>query len=170
MACSARGRRSRRIWAKALAGGVAGLASYLLLLPIHSPWEEALAASLIGGAPGLVDGEPRRSWRGGCACLTGWLMGSLLFGLRLELGIGAWILAGGLLAAMTAAFDGPTWRMVPALLLGALAGLAAEASRYLTLVSAAMRDVDMQLLVLTLAGLTLGAVAALVAPLGDPDG
>jgi len=168
MACSPRGRRSRRIWAKALAGGVVGLASYLLLLPIHSPWEEALAASLIGGAPGLVDGAPRRSWLGGCACLTGWLMGSLLFGHRL--GIGAWILAGGLLAAVTAAFDGPTWRMVPALLLGAFAGLAAEASRYLTLVSTAMRDVDMQLLVLTLGGFTLGAVAALVAPLGDPDG
>jgi hypothetical protein len=169
MACSPRGRRSRRIWAKALAGGAAGLASYLLLLPIHSPWEEALAASLIGGAPGLVDGAPRRSWLGGCACLTGWLMGSLLFGLRLELGIGAWILAGGFLAATASAFDGPTWRMVPALLAGALAGLAAEASRYLTLVSVAVRDVDMQLLVLIVAGLLLPAVAAVAAPPGDAD-
>jgi uncharacterized protein (DUF362 family) len=75
-------------------GALAGLAAYGLVLPLHSPWEEAVAAALLGGVSPSLDGSMRRVWLGVGSCLAGWLAGTVLFGLWLEIGIGAWIVAG----------------------------------------------------------------------------
>lgn len=53
---------------------------------------------------------------------------------------------------------------IVAMLLGFVAGLAAETSRYLTVFVGPLRSLDMQLLLLLSAGLLLNLVTALIAP------
>ena len=40
-------------------GGCAGALAYLVVMPLLSPWEEAIAAALIGCVPALVRRSPR---------------------------------------------------------------------------------------------------------------
>jgi hypothetical protein len=54
--------------------------------------------------------------------------------------------------------------MLPAVVLGILAGSVAESSRFLTLFVTPLRGFDMQLLLLLSAGLFLNLVAGLLAP------
>jgi len=153
----------RHLLRKAMLGVMAGLASYLLLLWLHNPWDEILAAASIGSVIGVADGSGKRALTGSIACAAGWLLGSLLFNFWIELGTGAWIVAGAFLAASSAQ-KRKWWVIVPALLLGSIAGLLAELARYLTLLSPRLRGFDMELLLLLAAGLLLNVVAAVFAP------
>ncbi|HXY49757.1 MAG TPA: hypothetical protein VEI01_09935 [Terriglobales bacterium] len=148
---------------KLLLGLVAGAVSYLLLLWLHGPWEEIVAATLIGSVVGIADLSAARILVGSTACAVGWLLGSMLFGVWIELGVGAWLVAGAFLGAAFGAYR-RWWMTILAALLGLLAGLLAEASRYLPLLVSALRGLDMQLLLLLSAGLLLNLVAALIAP------
>jgi hypothetical protein len=149
-------------------GALVGLAAYGLVLPLHSPWEEAVAAALLGGVSPSLDGSLRRVWLGVGSCLAGWLAGTVVFGLWLDIGIGAWIVAGAFLGAAAGAFDGLSWRVVPGLVLGTVAGALAEASRFLPVFFEPLRGVDMQQLLLVGAGLLLACATACVAPRGSP--
>jgi hypothetical protein len=153
----------RHICRKLLLGLAAGAASYVLLLCLRGPWEESIAAFLIGSATGVADRSPARALVGSTACTTGWVLGTILFGAWIELGVGAWLVAGALLAAAFGAYRA-WWMAIPATLAGLLAGLLAEASRYLTVLFSPLRGLDMQLLLLLSAGGLLNFVAALVAP------
>ncbi len=153
----------RRLFWNGLLGAVAGAASYFLLLCLLDPWEELLAAVLIGAVVGITDRSGKRLLIGSIACATGWLVGSLLFNFWIELGIGAWIVAGALLSASFALYR-RWWVIFPALVLGSLAGLLAELARFLTVFLASLRGLDMQLLLLLAAGLLLNVVAGLFAP------
>ena len=154
---------SRHVCRKLLLGLVAGALSYVLLLWLHGPWEEVVAAVLIGSVVGISDLSLARILVGSIACATGWLLGSVLFGVWIELGLGAWLVAGAFLGAAFGAYR-RWWMVIPAMLLGLVAGLLAEVSRYLTVLITALRGVDMQLLLLLSAGLLLNFVAALMAP------
>ena len=154
---------SRRVCRKLVIGLATGAFSYLLFLLPHSPWEEFVAAALIGSVVGLADLSPTRILVGSIACAAGWLLGSILFGVWIELGVGAWLVAGAFLGAVFGAYR-RWWMAVPAMLLGLLAGLLAELSRYVTVLMAPLRGLDMQLLLLLSAGLLLNLVAALMAP------
>ena len=145
-----------------LLGAVAGAVSYLVLLPLHGPWEEIVAAVLIGSVLGISKLSYRRILVGSVACSAGWLVGSILFGVWIELGIGAWVLAGAFLGAAFGA-SRTWWAVIPGMLLGAVSGVVAEVSRYLTLLLTSLRGVDMQLLLLLSAGVFLPSVAALMA-------
>lgn len=79
---------SRHVWRKLVLGLVAGAISYVLMLWLHGPWEEIIAAALIGSVVGIADLSPARIVVGSTACATGWLLGSMLFG------TGCWSLAG----------------------------------------------------------------------------
>ena len=154
---------SRQVGRKLLLGFVSGMISYLLLLMLHGPWEEILAAILIGSVVGVVDLSPNRILMGSAACALGWWLGSMLFGVWIELGVGAWLIAVAFSGAVFGA--GRRWWMAfPAPLLGLVAGLLAEASRFLTVLVTPLRGLDMQLLLLLSAGLLLNLAAALVAP------
>ncbi len=154
---------TRHVCRKLLLGLVAGALSYVLLLWLHGPWEEIVAAALIGSVVGIADLSRTRILVGGIACATGWLLGSVLFGVWIELGVGAWLVAGGFLGAAFGAYR-RWWMAIPAMLLGVVAGLLAEASRYLTVLVTSLRGLDMQLLLRLSAGLFLNIVAALMAP------
>jgi hypothetical protein len=134
-----------------------------VLLWLHGPWQEIVAAALIGSVVGVVDRCPRRILIGSTMCVAGWLAGTLIFGLWIELGIGAWLGAGAFLAGAFA-FHRRRWLFFPALLLGILAGSVAEFSRFLTVLATPLRSFDMQLLLLLSAGLFLNLVAGLLAP------
>ena len=153
----------RRLLHKLLLGLVAGAISYALLFWSHGPWQEIVAAALVGSVVGVVDRCPRRILVGSAACVTGWLVGTLLFGLWIELGIGAWLGAGAFLAGALA-FYRRRWLILPGMLLGVLAGSVAESSRFLTVLATPLRNFDMQLLLLLSAGLFLNLVAGLLAP------
>jgi hypothetical protein len=153
----------RHVCRKLLLGLVAGGLSYVLLLWLHGPWEEIVAAALIGSVVGIADLSATRILVGSIACSMGWLLGSILFGVWIELGLGAWLVAGAFLGAAFGACR-RWWMALPAMLLGLVAGLVAEASRYLTVFMTTLRGVDMQLLLLLSAGLFLNAVATLMAP------
>lgn len=86
-----------------------------------------------------------------------------VFGFRIELGVGAWVFAGAFPGGACGAFR-RWWITIPAMLLGLVAGLLAEMSRYLTVLVPSLRGFDMQLLLLLCAGLFLNTVAALVSP------
>lgn len=154
---------TRHVSRKLVVGLAAGALSYVLLLWLHGPWEEIVAAALIGSVVGIADLSPMRILVGSIACAAGWLLGSILFGVWIELGVGAWLVAGAFLAA---AFEASRrwWMAIPAMLLGLVAGLLAEVSRYLTVLVPPLRGVDMQLLLLLSAGLFLNIVAALMGP------
>jgi hypothetical protein len=154
---------SRHVWRKLLLGLVAGAASYVLLLWLHGRWEEIVAATLIGSVVGIADLSGARILAGSAACTTGWLLGSMIFGVWTGLGVGAWLVAGAFLGAAFGACR-KWWMAIPAMLLGLVAGLLAEASRYLTVFVTPLRGFDMQLLLLLSAGLLLNLVAALMAP------
>jgi len=154
---------SRHVCRKLLIGLAAGVFSYILLLWLHGPWEEIVAAALIGSVVGIVDGSPKRTLVGSIACAAGWLLGSVVFGFWIELGVGAWVFAGAFLGGACGAFR-RWWTTIPAMLLGLAAGLLAEMSRYLTVLVPSLRSLDMQLLLLLCAGLFLNTVAALVSP------
>jgi hypothetical protein len=111
-----------------------------------------VAAVLIGSVVGISDLSPARILVGSIACATGWLLGSVLFGVWIELGLGAWLVAGAFLGAAFGAYR-RWWMVIPAMLLGLVAGLLAEVSRYLTVLMTALRGVDMQFLLLLSAGL-----------------
>ena len=153
----------RHVPRKILLGLMAGAVSYVVLTGLHGPWEEVIAAILIGSVVGIADLSPTRILVGGTACATGWLVGSLLFGVWMELGVGAWLFAGGFLAAGFGAYR-RWWIAIPAMLLGLVAGLFAEGSRYITIFVTPLRGADMQLLLLLSAGLLLNFVAAVMAP------
>ena len=148
---------------KLLLGLVAGAVSYILLLWLHGPWEEIVAATLIGSVAGIADLSAARILVGSSACAGGWLLGSMLFGVWIELGAGAWLVAGACLGAAFGAYR-RWWVAILAAFLGLLAGLLAEVSRYLTLLVSPLRGLDMQLLLLLSAGLLLNLVPALIAP------
>jgi len=154
---------SRHVWRKLLLGFVAGAISYVLMLWLHGPWEEIIAATLIGSVVGIADLSPARIVMGSTACATGWLVGSMLFGVWMELGVGAWLVAGAFVGVAFGACR-RWWIAIPAMFLGLAAGLLAEASRYLTVLVAALRGIDMQFLLLLSSGLLLNVVAALMAP------
>lgn len=154
---------SRHVCRKLLLGVVAGTISYVALLSLHGPWEEVVAAALIGSVVGIADLSPTRILVGSIACATGWLLGSVLFGVWIELGVGAWLVAGAFLGAAFGTYR-KWWMVIPAMLFGLGAGLLAEVSRYLTVLVTPLRGFDMQLLLLLSAGLLLNVVAALMAP------
>jgi hypothetical protein len=148
---------------KLLLGVTLGALSYVLLLWLHGPWQEVLAAALIGSVVGIADLSPMRILVGSVACTGGWLLGSILFGVWIELGMGAWLVAGAFLGAAFGAFR-RWWVAILAFGSGLMAGLLAEISRYLTVFAPPLRGLDMQLLLLLSAGLFLNVVAALAAP------
>lgn len=153
---------SRRLGRKLLLGTAVGAIAYLVLLPMHGPWEEIVAAALIGSVVGVVDFSIGRMLVGSIACAAGWLIGSILFGVWIELGIGAWVVAGTFLGAAFGA--GRTWwTAIRGMLLGIVAGLLTEASRFLTVLLPSLRGTDMQLLLLLSAGIFLNLIAALSA-------
>jgi hypothetical protein len=154
---------SRHFCRKLVLGLAAGAISYVLLFWLHGPWEEIIAAALIGSVVGIADLSPARILVGSVASSAGWLLGSVLFSVWIEVGVGAWLIAG---ASLGAAFGACRrwWMAIPAMLLGLVAGLVAEASRYLTILVTPLRGLDMQLLLLMSAGLLLNFVAALMAP------
>ena len=154
---------SRYLCRKLLLGLAVGALSYGLLLWLHGPWQEIIAAALIGSVVGIADLSLTRVLVGGIASAAGWLLGSLLFGVWIELGVGAWLIAGAFLGAAFGAYR-RWWMAIPAMLLGLVAGLLAELSRYLTVFVSPLRGLDMQLLLLVSAGLFLNMVAALMAP------
>lgn len=142
-------------------GGLAGLVSYLILLLSQSPWEEAIAAILIGLAAGTTFCNSRKMFWGSLVCITGWLAGAILFGVVSDLGIGAWIVAGAALGVTAGLETRSLWRGILGLFLGAAAGILAELTRFTTLVSSSLRGVDMQLLVLLSAGCLLPLICFL---------
>ncbi len=154
---------SRHVCRKLLLGLATGAFSYVLLLWLHGPWEEIIGAALIGSVVGIADLSSTRILVGSIACAAGWLLGSILFGVWIELGAGAWLVAGAFLGAAFGALR-RWWVAIPAMLFGLVAGLLAEVSRYLTVFVTSLRGLDMQLLLLLSAGLFLNIVAALTAP------
>jgi len=154
---------SRHIRYKLLLGLLAGGLSYVLLLWLHGPWEEIVAAVLVGSVVGVADLSPIRILMGSAACALGWFLGSMIFGVWMELGVGAWLIAGAFLGAAFGACRG-WWTAISVMLLGLIAGLLAEASRFLTVLVTPLRSLDMQLLLLLSAGLLLNLLAALAAP------
>ncbi|HXY06598.1 MAG TPA: hypothetical protein VEI52_01995 [Terriglobales bacterium] len=153
----------RHLRRKLLLGLAAGALSYVLLLWLHGPWEELAAAAMIGSVVGIADLSLTRILIGSIACTAGWLLGSIFFGVWIELGVGAWLVAGAFLGAAFGACR-RWWLAIPAMLLGMVAGLLAEVSRYLTVLVTPWHGLDMQLLLLLSAGLLLNMVAALMAP------
>jgi hypothetical protein len=146
-----------------LLGVLSGAVAYTLLLWLHGPWEELVAALIIGSAIGIADLSPVRNMVGSTACAAGWLFGSVLCSVSIELGVGAWLFGGAFLSAAFGAYR-RWWVRIPAIVLGLISGLLAESSRYLAVFVAPFRGADMQLLLLLSAGLFLNTAAALIAP------
>lgn len=156
--------RSRHLVRKLLLGTAVGALAYLVLLPMHGPWEGMVAAALVGSVVGIADLSVRRILVGSIACSVGWLIGSILFGVWIELGIGAWVLAGAFLGAAFGVAR-KWWTAIAGIFLGSIAGAVIEVSRYLTVLLPPLRGADMQLLLLLSAGMFLNLVGALVSPL-----
>jgi hypothetical protein len=142
-------------------GGLAGFVSYFILLLSHSPWEEAIAAVLIGSAAGHAFYDSHRMFLGGLICVTGWLVGAMLFGVVSDLGIGAWIPAGAALGAGAGVVARSLSRVILGLSLGLAAGVLAELTRFATVMFSSLRGVDMQLLLLLSAGCLLPLISFL---------
>jgi hypothetical protein len=153
----------RNAFSKVLIGALAGTLSYVLLLWLHGPWEEVLAAALIGSVVGIADRSPSRIFVGAAACTAGWVLASVVFSTWIELGIGAWLGAGAFLGAAFGLYR-RWWVALITMSLGFAAGALAEAARYAPVFVAGLRAVDMQLLLLLTAGLLLSLVAAAAAP------
>ncbi len=121
-------------------GALAGVLSYLIVAPFHSPWSEVVGALLIGMAPGLVDRSLHRVAIGAIACAGGWLAGSMLFGVWMDVGIGAWLFAGIFLGAAAGWFSGLWARVAIGMLLRLLGGAIGEVSRYATVFCGTAQD------------------------------
>ena len=141
---------------------MAGLFSYLVLLFIRSPVEEIIAAFFIGLVPGVIDRKGFLTFLYALASAAGWMAGLLFFGIVFELGLGAWIMAGASLGFICGFAYGSFLRGAAGFLWGALAGLLAEASRYITILSQELRLLDMQLILLLMAGTLLPLATAIV--------
>jgi hypothetical protein len=138
------GNRSLRI----ILGALAGVLSYLIVAPLLSPWAEVMGALLIGCVPGLADRSLRRAGIGAIFCAGGWLAGSLVFGVWMDIGVGAWLFAGLFLGAVTGWFSSSWARAAIGMVLGLLGGAIGEMSRYATVLVEQLRSVDMQLILL----------------------
>jgi hypothetical protein len=154
---------ARYVWRKLLLSSAAGAFSYVLLLWLHGPWEGFVAVTLIGSVIGIANRSRARILVGSSVCATGWLLGPILFGVWIELGVGAGLVAGAFLGAAFSA-DRRLWPAIPEMLLGSVAGLLAEVSRYLTVRVTWFCGLGMQLLRLLSAGLLWNIVAAVMAP------
>ncbi|MDH7513483.1 MAG: DUF362 domain-containing protein [Clostridiales bacterium] len=153
---------SRRFLNKISIGAMTGLLAYFVLLLIRSPVEEIIAAFFIGLIPEIVERKDFLIFIYALSCSAGWIAGLLFFGMYLELGLGAWIMAGACLGFTSGIVHGSFLRGTAGLLLGVLAGLLAEASRYATILSHGLRLLDMQLIVLVAAGILLPLAATVV--------
>jgi hypothetical protein len=151
-----------RLLINVLVGAVMGLLTYIILLFINNSWEEVIATLLIGSVWGVAQRKKEAILIGALSLSIGWLAGTWLFGIFLGLGLGAWILAGASLGLIVGLYNGSFRRGLAGLLLGAVAGLIVEASRYITLISGRFRVIDMQLILLLTAGILLPSLAALV--------
>ena len=149
--------------ASVLAGALAGIVSYWTIAPLQSPWSEVIGALLVGLVPGLAKRSLPSAATGSVACAAGWLTGALLFGIWMDLGIGAWLLAGAFLGA-AGTFRSSGVRVALGAALGLLGGAVGEASRYATVLVERFRSVDMQLILLLSVGMLLNAAVALVKP------
>jgi hypothetical protein len=147
-----------------LFGGCAGALAYLVVMPLHSPLEEAVAAALIGCVPALVRRSPHLASLGAAACVSGWAAGTIVFGSWIELGIGAWSIAGASLGLTCGLQRGSYLSSAVGLGGGLIAGLAAELSRYLTVAIPSIRLWDMQLILLVTSGALVSLTATLVLP------
>ncbi len=156
------GKYPKHFFQKISLGAMTGLFSYLVLLIIRSPVEEIIAAFFIGLVPGIIDRQGFLTFLYALACAAGWMAGLLFFGIFLELGLGAWIMAGASLGFICGFTHGSFLRGTAGFLCGALAGLLAEASRYVTILSQDLRLLDMQLILLLMAGTLLPLATAIV--------
>jgi hypothetical protein len=156
------GKKSKKIFKNVLFGLIAGLFAYIVLLFINNPWEEVIPALLFGSVPGFVDRKRNTIFIGAFSASMGWLAGTFIFGIWLEIGLGAWVISGATLGLTSGFFGGSFPRALFGFLLGALAGLLAETSRYLTVFFEGLRLMDMQLILLVMAGILLPFAAALV--------
>jgi hypothetical protein len=143
-------------------GALAGALSYGIVVRIHSPWSEVIAALVIGAVPGVVSHSLRRSLIDSVVCAGGWLLGSLVFGVWMDAGVGAWLFAGALFGLLAGVRRRLWTRVVAGLVLGCLGGALAEFSRYATVLFEPLRGADMQLLLLVCAGVALSGTSALV--------
>lgn len=139
-----------------------GLLVYFALLLIRSPMEEILAAFFIGFVPGVIDRKGSLAFIYALSCSAGWTAGVLFFGIFLELGLGAWIMAGAFLGFIYGFVHDSFLRGTAGFLLVALARLLAEASRYITILSQDLRLLDMQLILLVMSGILFPFTTAVV--------
>jgi hypothetical protein len=65
---------------------------------------------------GVADLSPVRILMGSAACALGWFLGSVIFGVWMELGVGAWLIAGAFLGAAFGACRA-WWTAISAMLL-----------------------------------------------------
>lgn len=144
-------------------GMLAGAISYGIVARLQSPWSEVIAAFLIGAVPGGATRSARRALIDSVVCAGGWLLGSLAFGVWMDAGVGAWLFAGALFGLLAGCHRRLWTRAVAGLVLGFLGGALAEFSRFIPVLFAPLRGVDMQLLLLVCAGAMLSGVSALVA-------
>jgi hypothetical protein len=158
------GKKSKSLLRNEFFGLIAGLIAYMMLLILNSPWEESVAACLIGSVPGIVDGKKNFLSIGATTSLLGWFIGTFVFDIFLGIGAGAWICAGASVGLISGIFRGSLWRGISGFFLGAIAGLLIEASRFLPVLFKVLRFMDMQFILLGVAGILLPLVAAVVKP------
>jgi hypothetical protein len=144
-------------------GALAGALSYGIVAHLHSPWSEVIAPLFIGVVPGIADGCLRGALISSGACVGGWLVGSFLFGVWIDAGIGVWLFAGGFFGLIADYYSSLWTRAVAGLILGLLGGAFAEFSRYATVLLEPLRGADMQFLLLVCAGTILSSIWVLVA-------
>lgn len=154
-------------FAKIILGALAGTISYVIVSSLQNPWSGVIGALLIGLVPGIVDHSLPRAGFGALACGGGWLAGSLCFGVWMDFGIGAWVVAGAFLGAAAGLCSASISRAGIGTLLGLFAGAIGELSRFATVLVRQLRGVDMELiLLLCVGGLLNGAVALLTPSVG----
>jgi hypothetical protein len=147
----------------AVTAGLAGnLCCYVVLVLVDAPWLEVGAAFLTGLSCGLLWRRPTGCFLAAAATTLGWLLGTVMFGLAIDLGVGAWLPAGALLGCVAGAHAGSWWRGAVGLIVGIVVGGIVEASRWLTVLMPPLRLVDMQLLLLVFAGLLFPLAARLL--------
>ncbi len=146
---------------KGVSGGLAGLLSYALLLPVRGPWRQVIAALLIGAACGWFAGRRFGAATGAVSAAAGWIAGTLLFGLWADVGLGAWTVCGLSLGLAFGIASRSPWRAVVGAVAGFLGGAIAEIARYAGVFFEPLRLTDVDLLVLVCAGLAFSGVTAL---------
>ena len=154
---------NKKIFLRAiLLGAAAGIIAYLILTFIHNPWEESLAALFIGPIIGIVEKKKSFVLIGLFSCVLGWFVGTYFVGVLFEIGLGAWAFAGAALGLASGLAGSSFFRSLSGFILGFFAGLVAEASRYLFVLGLGIKAIDMQLLVLLVAGILLPLAGVLV--------